>query len=267
MNLTVDQTLKSVISYLETQGVIVDYNEIHNHIMSTQQNVAQNVAPEPAKKKKIKLKPKKTNTKQINTDQDITKKEPISTSVQEKPKPKKLKFKPKVKAKTTDFQSFVEICNSNNLYYFQFNDENNWKGPSIKVDQDTFDFDLLKDIELHVLEGYGFAIVRPKKHESDKKIVYNELNYDNCKLMDDDILSLNGSDDESQNDYDVDTDYEEEEIITEDWTYIPKNIIYQLDTKTNNIYCNQTNQYVGKKIDDFTIDYETKEHEFITIEA
>lgn len=264
MNLTVDQTLKSVISYLETQGVIVDYNDLHNHIMSTKQNVDQNVAQDPAKKKKIKLKPKKKN---IITNDNTTQKEKDSTSVQEKPKPKKLKFKPKVKAKTTDFQSFVEICNSNNLYYFQFNDENNWKGPSIKVDQDTFNFDLFKDIELHVLEGYGFAIVRPKKHESDKKIVYNELNYDNCKLMDDDILSLNGSDDESQNNYDADTDYEEEEIITEDWTYIPKNIIYQLDTKTNNIYCNQTNQYVGKKIDDFTIDYETKEHEFITIEA
>ena len=88
--------------------------------------------------------------------------------------------------------------------------------------------------------------------------------------MDNDILSLNGSDDESCDDnYNSDTEYEEEEeeVITEEWTYIPDNVIYQLDTKTNNIYCNQTNQYVGKKIDDFTIDYDTKEHETITLEA
>ena len=65
---------------------------------------------------------------------------------------------------------------------------------------------------------------------------------------------------ESNKDYSTDTDCDEE-IFTEDWTFIPKNIIYQLDPKTNNIYCNQTNQYVGKKIDDFNIDYDSKEHE------
>ena len=86
--------------------------------------------------------------------------------------------------------------------------------------------------------------------------------------MDQDIISLNGSDDESNAGYNSDTDLEDDEaVLTEDWTYVPDNVVYQLDTKTNNIYCNQTNQYVGKKIDDFNIDYDTKEHEAVNIEC
>ena len=181
-------------------------------------------------------------------------------------KPKK-KFK--VKTKQNDYDKFVKICNDNNLHYFQFNDEYNWKGPSIKIDQDTFNLSIFEDLEIHLLEGFGFAIVRPKNSESDKKINYNEINYESCKILDEDTCSLNGSDDEeySQNCYNEETEYEEEEVYTEDWTFVPKNILYQLDPKTNNIYCNQTNMYVGKKIDDFNIDYDSKEHENIPIDS
>ena len=237
MNLPLNQTLDKVLQYLNNQGVVVDYNEIHNYILST---LPQNETP---KKKTFKIKPKKPNSDKEN-------------------KPKKIKFKPK--RKQNDFQKFVDICNDNNLYYFQFNDENNWKGPSIKIDLDKFDYKIFGDLKIHILEGYGFGILRPTNYECDKKIPYNEINYNQCKLMDEDTLSLEGSEDESYNVYNESTDYEdndEDEVITEDWTFVPDNVVYQLDVKTNNIYCNQTNQYVGKKIDDFNIDYETKEHE------
>ena len=248
MNLPVQTTLSHVITFLNTQGVVVDYNDLHNYIIENVDTQPNN-SKKKEKPKKIKFKPKPN----------------VLEKPVEKPK-KKIKFK--AKPKQSDFAKFITICNKHNLYYFQYNDEHNWKGPSIKIDNENFDFSIFGGLELHLLEGYGFSILRPKSFECDKKIEYNELNYEQCKLMDEDILSLNGSDDDSNDDnYDDDTDYDEEEIITEDWTFIPKNIIYQLDTKTNNIYCNQTNQYVGKRIDDFTIDFDSKENESISISA
>lgn len=258
MTPTLEQTLLYVVSYLENQGLVVDYNDLHNHILS--KNTTSSTQP---KKKTFKVKPKTKKQATINNENQ-------QQDLNQNTKPKKIKFKPKSKAKPeiSDYQRFVDICNKNNLYYFQFNDEFNWKGPSIKIDVDTFNVSIFGDLEIHILEGYGFGILRPKNHESDKKIVYNEINYEQCKLLDEDILSLNGSDDESNDGYDYDTDCDDDETIhTEDWTYIPENVIYQLDTKTNNIYCNQTNQYVGKKIDDFNIDYDTKEHETINLEG
>jgi hypothetical protein len=261
MNLSLEQTLELVVSYLDKNGVVANYNDIYTHILSTQKNTK--------KTKKIKLKPIKTNLNpnennipNPNLIENNTKH--IDTTTKEKPKPKKIRFK-QIPIKK-DFQRFVDICNEKSLYYFQFNDELNWKGPSIKIDIDTFDLSIFGDIDIHILEGYGFGIVRPKNYESDKHIVYNEMNYETCKLMNEDILSLNGSEDESENDiYNASTD--EEEVLTEDWIFSPDNTIYQLDTKTNNIYCNQTNQHVGKKIDDFNIDYDSKEHESLNNEA
>ena len=256
MTPTLEQTLQNVVSYLNTQGIVVDYQDLHTHILSKTKTCNNET-----KKKTFKIKPKVKKQATINENQN------------ENTKPKKIKFRPKPKTKSekTDYQRFVNICNQHNLYYFQFNDEFNWKGPSIKIDIDTFDISIFDNLEIHILEGYGFGILRPKNLESDKKIVYNEINYEHCKLLDQDILSLNGSDDESNSVYDAETDddCEDDETVipTEDWTYIPDNVIYQLDTKTNNIYCNQTNQYVGKKIDDFNIDYDTKEHEAIVIEC
>ena len=243
MILPVNTTINHVIDFLYNKGVVVNYNDLHTYIMTKVENQTQNENTEkPSRKKKIKFKPKP------------------SANLTSQPT-KKIKFKTKTKPKK-DFDKFIDICNKHNLYYFQYNDEHNWKGPSIKIDINTFDLSIFGDLELHLLEGFGFCILRPKNFECDKKIVYNELNYKHCKLINEDILSLNGSDDESQNDcYDANTEYDEEEILTEDWTFIPKNVIYQLDFKTNNIYCNQTNQYVGKKISDFKIDYESKENE------
>ena len=45
----------------------------------------------------------------------------------------------------------MNICNENNLLYFQFNDELNWKGPTIKIDPDTFDDGIFNKIDIHVL--------------------------------------------------------------------------------------------------------------------
>jgi len=257
MNFPLKQTLESVVCYLEKQGLVVDYNDLHNHILSTHTTCSN----EP-KKRTFKVKPKPKSLSKLNKENENQ----VNTS-----KVKKIKFKPKPKSKSTqnDYQRFVDICNTNNLYFFQFNDEFNWKGPSIKIDIDNFDLSIFGNLEIHILEGYGFAIIRPKNHESDKKIVYDEINYEQCKLLDEDILSLNGSDDENDHIYQADTDCDDEDeaVLTEDWTYVPDNVIYQLDKKTNNIYCNQTNQYVGKKIDDFNIDYDSKEHESITLES
>ena len=273
LTLPVSTTLHLVVGFLENQGVCVDYNDLHTHILNVEQE--KNLK----KKKKIKFKPKtkcsdeisnQNNINNNNNDNNNEIKTTKKTFKVSKPneKPKK-KFK--VKTKQNDNEKFVKICNDNNLHYFQFNDEYNWKGPSIKIDQDTFDFSIFENLEIHLLEGFGFGIVRPKNHESDKKITYNEMNYESCKILDEDTYSLNGSDDEeySQNCYNDDTEYEEEEeeVYTEDWTFVPKNILYQLDPKTNNIYCNQTNMYVGKKIDDFNIDYDSKEHENISIDS
>ena len=270
MNLSIEKTLKKVVSYLDQNGIVVNYQDIYNYILTTEN--------EEKTKKKIKIKQKKQKSIPDTIPDTIPNTIPNTipatipniksnskTKTQTKSKLRKIIFKPK-KIKT-DFQRFVDICNDKNLYYFQFNDELNWKGPSIKIDIDTFDLSIFGDIKIHILEGYGFGIVRPKNDESDKHIVYNIMNYDNCKLMDEDILSLNGSEDENENDiYNALTE-DEEEILTENWIFSPDNTIYQLDTKTNNIYCNQTNQYVGKKINDFNIDYDSKEQEIINLEA
>ena len=52
---------------------------------------------------------------------------------------------------------------------------------------------------------------------------------------------------------------ESECIDTEDWFFDPTNTLYQLDTKTNNVYSNQTYDFIGRRIDDHTIDFEAKE--------
>ena len=283
INLPVSTTLHLVINFLEKQGLCVDYNDLHNHILS--------VEKDKKNKKKIKFKPKisinnninnnninnnniNNNNINNNNDNDNDKHQKLS-KINDKPKKK---FK--VKTKYNDYEKFVNICNDNKLQYFQFNDEYNWKGPSIKINQDTFDLSIFQSLEIHMLEGYGFAIIRPKKLESDKKIIYNELNYESCKIIDEDTYSLNASDNEideeideeieakinDENIYIDETEEEEEEIFTNEWKFIPKNIIYQLDEKTNNIYCNQTDMYVGKKINDFTIDFDTKENEKISID-
>ena len=284
INLPVSTTLHLVINFLEKQGLCVDYNDLHNHILSVEKDKTKK------NKKKIKFKPKisiNNNNNDNDNDNDNDKHQKLS-KINDKPKKN---FK--VKTKYNDYEKFVNICNDNKLQYFQFNDEYNWKGPSIKINQDTFDLSIFQSLEIHMLEGYGFAIIRPKKLESDKKIIYNELNYESCKIIDEDTYSLNASDNEIDEEIDEEIDdtinkkinkkindekyneniyideteeEEEEKIFTNEWTFIPKNIIYQLDEKTNNIYCNLNDVYVGKKIDDFTIDFDTKENEKISID-
>ena len=284
LTLPVSTTLHLVVGFLEKQGLCVDYDDLHTHILNVEQE--KNLQKQ---KKRIKFKPKKhtniinnnnnSNDNNVNDNDNANDNDNDNDNDNNK-QPTKKKFKVtnpnenskkkfKIKNKQNDYEKFVKICNDNNLHYFQFNDEYNWKGPSIKIDQDTFDLSIFQNLEIHLLEGFGFAIVRPKNSESDKKINYNEINYESCKILDEDTYSLNGSDDEeySQNCYNEETEYEEEEVYTEDWIFVPKNILYQLDPKTNNIYCNQTNMYVGKKIDDFNIDYDSKEHENIPIDS
>ena len=177
---------------------------------------------------------------------------------------------PKVKTKKKmirNYQLFVNICNQNNLQYFKFYDEKAWVGPTIKVDDDTFDYSIFNSLEITKVKGINFTLVRPKKKESDKKIQYNEMNYKLFEINDDD-------------EYECDTEVEDnverntpeknekdmyESIETELWTHIPTNIKYQLDRKNRNIYCNKTDTYIGKYVDDHTIDYNIKEDEELEI--
>ena len=226
--------LSSVVDYLRTKGITIPLSELEKHVNT-------NKSKSQTKNKKQTKKPTKFLVKQKENE----------------PKRKDLKFKVKVKDKNTVFNRFVDICIANNLLYFQFNDELSWKGPAIKIDLDTFDNEIFQDIDIHILEGYGFGILRPKAYECDKFIKYDEINYNNCILTDNDSTPYN-SEDECQENSNSD-DSSEEEVYTEQWKFEPTNTLYQLDPETNNVYCNQTYSFVGKRIDDHNIDFDAKE--------
>jgi len=175
-------------------------------------------------------------------------------------KKKELKFKVKEKE---IYNKFIEICVKHNLLYFQFNDEFGWKGPAIKIDPDAFDIEIFSNMDIHILYGFGFGILRPKICENDNSIEYNPINYDECILSDNECSPYNSDNEDilvEDSEKDPESSSESgEEIYTEEWKFDPTNTMYQLDTITNNVYCNQTDSYVGKRIDDFHIDFEAKQ--------
>jgi hypothetical protein len=170
---------------------------------------------------------------------------------------KKIKFKVSTKNKQilslSVYNTFANICRDNNIVYFRFNDEYDWVGPAIKVDEDdSFDLKLFQGIDIHVLDGYGFSIIRPTKQESDLHLSYDFSQYNHCKINHTENNCI-FSDNESNS-------FSESECIdTEDWFFDPTNTLYQLDTNNNNLYSNQTYEFIGRKIDDHTIDFEAKE--------
>ena len=162
---------------------------------------------------------------------------------------------------------FVEFCSTHNLPYFQFYDVDNWKGPATKIEQDSLEYylQLFDDAQhyLHtiVLNGYGFAIVKPIQKLDDSNIKYKDSYFEACKFTDEPIQPYN-----SDMDMDVDTDYDattdeeieiEEEFIAEEWQY--DGVTYLLDTSTNYLYFPSTLQFIGKKTGDFSIDFNAKE--------
>ena len=180
-----------------------------------------------------------------------------------KPKSNKHKFNPH-----TQFTDFVNFCLNNRLPYFQFFDVDNWRGPATKIEQADLDhllqlFDEAQDF-LHtiVLNGYGFAIVKPIQHLDDSKIVYKDSYFDACKFTDESMNPYNSDMDvdDDDADYDATTDEEievEEEFIAEEWTY--DGVMYLLDTSTNYLYFPSTLEFIGKKTGEFSIDFNAKE--------
>mgnify|MGYP001307447098 CR=1 FL=1 len=180
-----------------------------------------------------------------------------------KPKSNKPKFNPK-----TQFTDFVNFCLNNRLPYFQFFDVDNWRGPATKIEQSDLDhllqlFDEAQDF-LHtiVLNGYGFAIVKPIQHLDDSNIVYKDSYFDACKFTDEPMIPYNSDMDvdDDDSDYDATTDEEievEEEFIAEEWTY--DGVMYLLDTSTNYLYFPSTLEFIGKKTGEFSIDFNAKE--------
>ena len=167
----------------------------------------------------------------------------------------------------TQYIDFIEFCSKHNLPYFQFYDVDNWKGPATKIEQDNLEhyLQLFDDAQyfLHtiVLNGYGFAIVKPIQKLDDSNIKYKDSYFEACKFTDEPIQPYN-----SDMDIDVDSEYDdstddeieiEEEFIAEEWQY--DGVTYLLDTSTNYLYFPSTLQFIGKKTGEFSIDFNAKE--------
>ena len=188
---------------------------------------------------------------------------------------KKIPFKIKPKLPTqplynrdTQYKDFVAFCLNNQLPYFQFYDVDNWRGPATKIEQNELEqrLELFDNAQQHlhtiVLNGFGFAIVKPIENLDDSDIEYKDNYFDACKFTDEPLIPYN-SDMEIDSDddvYEATTDEEievEEEFIAEEWTY--DNVTYLLDTSTNYLYFPSTLEFIGKKTSEFSIDFNAKE--------
>lgn len=231
---------------------------------------ATNAATTPIQKKTFKfVRKSKTPNNQSQTPNN---QQPILSTNE-----KKFKFKRKPKLPTYNklqqYTQFVSLCNKHNLPYFQFFDEDNWKGPVTKVCQNEFDhvFDIFDEaqpfLKTIILNGYGFAIIRPVASLDDSDVQYNEHHFEQCKFTDEPMIPYNSDqedDAEYDSDYDAETDYEsdeeiivEEEFVAEEWIY--NRVTYLLDTTTNYIYSPDTLEFMGKKTGDFSVDFNAKE--------
>ena len=231
--------------------------------------------PLPAKTKfKFKIKtPQNESPMDVDPNPNTPKKIPFKI----KPKQsKKIPFKIKTKQPTqsqynreTQYKDFVTFCLNNKLPYFQFYDVDNWRGPATKIEQNELEhrLELFDNAQSHlhtiVLNGYGFAIVKPIESLDDSDIEYRDSYFDTCKFTDEPLIPYN-SDMENDSDdddvYDATTDEEievEEEFIAEEWTY--DGVTYLLDTSTNYLYFPSTLEFIGKKTSEFSIDFNAKE--------
>ena len=165
-----------------------------------------------------------------------------------KPKLKSIKFKPT--PKQSSYKSFIDICNINNIHYFKYNDTHNWNGPAIKIEQQHFDtqIKLFSKFDYTKINGVNFYIIRPSISQDDNTIIYKSFE---SHLISSSTMDYNSDD------YDNTTDDEQTLIQTEDWEY--RNTIYELDSITNNVYTKETFEFIGKKTDDYEIDFDAKE--------
>lgn len=179
-----------------------------------------------------------------------------------KPKPKKIKFNPnkKPKFKPNDYKKFVTLCKKHELVYFEFYDEHDWNGPAIKVDESEYDIicTYFDSLDIHSITGTDFYIIHPK-HKFKDTTNYPDIKIETC-MVDPDSLIVPTSDNEEvepkvnsvNSIYEATTD---EELELEEWEHPNTKIKYLLDTTTNIVYSDQTEQPIGKKIDEFTIKF------------
>ena len=163
----------------------------------------------------------------------------------------KLIFKPKPKCVSiSDYVKFVNICKEYSLSFFQFYDECNWVGPAIKIDTEdgVKVFNYFKSLNTTKITGTNFYLIHPKVNLKDET-VYPETN-DDCKLEDSSLI-VPTSDDENSI-YDQTTD---DEIELDEWRHEATNTKYLIDPNTNILYSFQSAEPIGKKIDNFTIEF------------
>ena len=251
INATKNLLFTKIIKYLDTNGITLSYEDLEKNIHITQEEIS------PKSKPSIKFKKKTKTTKPSTTPTTTPCIEPSSPSTPSTPciessntpstpsiessntpstpiNPSKIKFK---KPKKSQYKLFVDICNQNNLKYFEFTDENNWTGPAIKINeidyQNTIKY--FSNFKYTELKGTGFYIIRPIKKEYNEIIKYNTLTH---------ILPLSTqtitSDDETDN----------EDELAETEIYEFRNQKYLLDTNNNDVYCINTHTIIGKRIYD-----------------
>jgi hypothetical protein len=211
--------LKKVERFCREQGITLNYEDLVKHINITREEVLDSqVKPKP---KKLFIKPNKPKQKLIL-------------------KPKKV---------NDDYMTFINICDTNKLQYFQFHDENNWVGPAIKIDSDELSKinAYFKSLKTTKITGTIFYIIHPKASLKDDNIKYPIIN-DDCKLEADSLIAPNSDDDV----YNQTTD---DEVELEEWVHESTNTKYMIDPDTNILYSFQTNDPVGQKIDEFTIEF------------
>ena len=226
-NPTINTTIDSVIDYLNIKGIQVQREALLNYIIKKQPS-----SRLPAKPKfKVVSKPKFK----------------IKTTL-EKPKPK------------LSFIQFTDICVNKNLKFFRFYDENNWTGPAIKVLEDEFDtvIDYFNYDDILVLPGYGFSVFRPQIFMSDENINYEKENFNSCRFTDTPLIPcFSDNDSESESETEEDDTELDDEFLAEEWTY--DGVTYLLDMKTNYVYSPETQEFMGKKTGEFSIDFNAKE--------
>ena len=218
---------------------------------------------------------------------------------------KKKTIKPRIIFKVyTDYNKFIDICDSNKINYFNYYDEHDWNGPAVKCDHSSLNTykKYFKNLSITILEGTLFYIIHPKNKCKDT------INYHNSKLNTKDSFIPDNSDnecysgdsedsgnsgdseednrdsDEDNRDSDEDNRDSEEDnrdsdsehssdsdednrdsdsehssdsdIEIEEWIF--KKTKYLLDAK-NNVYTYETNEFIGVKIDEYTLDFDSDE--------
>jgi hypothetical protein len=240
--------LKQVESYALENGISFPNGSLSKNITLSREDIESIVKPPSTKKKpkrKFKIKSKKADH--------------VANVVYE----------------PSDYELFVSICDQYGLEYFEFYDEHNWIGPALKVDDSEYDIinQYFNSIDVNSISGTDFYIIRPTK-KCENNITYKDEPIESCKLEPTSLI-IPTSDDESEyhiehanesvevpiDIYNQPTDDEAEdnndsgeELVLDEWIHEKTNIKYLLDG-SNNLYSFQTNELIGKKLDEFTIEF------------